>query len=84
MGITIPTSMGITIPTRIAGFRGQCIESVQVGYDDVHIHCRRDKRFGMPGSGSGNPGILNRWLHRVVEDPPHSLASAHLFILSMS
>jgi len=62
--------MGITIPARIAGFRGQCIESVQVSDDGVHIHCRRDKRFGLRGSGSGNPGILNRWLHRVVEDTP--------------
>jgi len=35
--------------------------------DSIHIHCQRDKRFSMRGGGSGKPGLLNRWLHRIIE-----------------
>jgi len=62
--------MGITIPSKIADFRGQCIESVNVSGDSIHIHCRRDKRFGMRGGHSGQRGVLNRWCKRVIEDIP--------------
>jgi len=62
--------MGITIPAKIADFRSQRIESVQMKEDGLHIHCRRDKRFGMRGSSSGQVGVLHRWLRRVIEDIP--------------
>ncbi len=62
--------MSITIASKIAGFQGQCIERVKVIEGKINIHCRRDKRFGMRGGHSGKPGVLNRWLHRVVEDTP--------------
>lgn len=62
--------MGITMPAKIADFRGQRIESVQVKADGIHIHCRRDKRFGMRGGRSGQAGVLHRWLRRVIEDIP--------------
>jgi len=62
--------MGITIPSKVADYRGQCIESVKVNEDTIHIHCRRDKRFGFRGGDSGWRGFLNRWLRRVVEDIP--------------
>jgi len=62
--------MGITIPSKVADYRGQCIESVEMIGDELHIHCRRDKRFGMRGGRSGWRGLLNRWLRRVVEDIP--------------
>ncbi|MDQ6959778.1 MAG: ISL3 family transposase [Mariprofundaceae bacterium] len=38
--------------------------------DGIHIHCRRDKRFGMRGGSSGQRGVLHRWLRRVIEDIP--------------
>ena len=62
--------MGITIPAKIANFQGQCIESVQMRDDGIHIHCRRDKRVGMRGGRSGQRGILHRWCKRVIEDLP--------------
>jgi len=62
--------MGITIPSKVADYRGQCIESVEMIGDEIHIHCRWDKRFGMRGGRSGWRGLLNRWLRRVVEDIP--------------
>jgi len=62
--------MGITIPSKVADYRGQCIESVSVSEAAIHIHCRRDKRFGFRGGKSGGPGLLNRWYRRVVEDVP--------------
>ncbi len=45
--------MGITIPLKVADYRGQCIESVEVIEDVLHIHCRQDKRFIMRGDRSG-------------------------------
>jgi len=62
--------MGITIPAKIADFRGQCIESVNREDDGIHIHCRRDKRFDMRGNSSGHRGFLHHWLRRVIEDIP--------------
>ncbi len=62
--------MGITIPSKIADYRGQCIESIEVTGDALHIHCRRDKRFAMGGDRSGWRGLLNRWFRRVIEDIP--------------
>ena len=62
--------MGITIPAKVADFRGQCIESVKVKEDVIHIDCRRDNRFAMRGNSSAQHGILNRWLRRVIEDIP--------------
>ncbi len=62
--------MGITIPSKVADYRGQCIESVSMSEAAIHIHCRRDKRFGFRGGNSGGPGLLNRWYRRVVEDVP--------------
>ncbi len=49
--------MGITIPSKIADYRGQCIESVEVTGDALYIHCRRDKRFAMGGDRSGWRGL---------------------------
>ncbi len=62
--------MGITIPSKVADYRGQCIESVEVIEDVLHIHCRRDKRFIMRGDRSGWRGLLNRWFRRMIEDIP--------------
>jgi len=62
--------MGITIASKIADYRGQCIESVEVVEGNIHIHCRRDKRFAMRGGCSGWRGLLNRWRRRVIEDFP--------------
>jgi len=62
--------MGITIASKVADYRGQCIASVKMVGGSIHIHCQRDKRFSMRGGGSGKPGLLNRWLHRIVEDTP--------------
>jgi len=62
--------MGITIPSKVADYRGQCIESVSMSGAAIHIHCRRDKRFGMRGGYSRWRGFLNRWLRREVEDIP--------------
>ena len=62
--------MGMTIAPKIADYRGQCIESVRMSESAIHIHCRRDKRFGFRGGNSGAPGLLNRWHRRVVEDVP--------------
>ncbi|MFQ5346143.1 MAG: ISL3 family transposase [Mariprofundus sp.] len=38
--------------------------------DGIHIHCRRDRRFGMRGGRSGRRGVLHRWCRRVIEDIP--------------
>ncbi|MDX8409639.1 MAG: ISL3 family transposase [Mariprofundales bacterium] len=62
--------MSITIPSKIVDYRGQCIESVSVSESVIHIHCRRDKRFGLRGNHSGCRGLLNRWHRREIEDIP--------------
>jgi len=62
--------MGNTIPSKVADYRGQCIESVKVIGDEFHIHCRRDNCFGFRRGNSGWCGFFNRWLRRVVEDIP--------------
>jgi len=62
--------MGITIASKVADYRGQCIKSVEMIEDELHIHCRRDKRFSLRGGHSGWRGCLNRWCRRVVEDIP--------------
>ena len=62
--------MGITLPSKVADYRGQCIESVKVIGDELYIHCRRDKRFIMRGDRSGWRGLLNRWFRREIKDIP--------------
>lgn len=62
--------MGITLPTKLACYTGQCITSVELSDDVLNIHCRRDMRYTMRGAKSGRKGYLNRWLNRTVEDLP--------------
>ena len=64
--------MAATIPSWIAGLRGQCVKHVR--WDDARgalvFHCNRDRRFVPVDHRTGARGTINRRLRRLVQDLP--------------
>ena len=64
--------MSITIPARIVGLRGQCIQRLDVEDEGrrLVLQCRRDERYAPMDHRTGLRGRPNRRLRRRVYDLP--------------